>query len=132
MAKIKKIIGFSIIDTQTNTSAELEKIALKEEWAKDLMYCDMEGFAITESGDLILLDECGKYAYCPTGRFSIEIKIAQREYNDWKANQAIPTCARMDFGKTCSHDRPRGHAANALQIRAGQINAKPHGTDSTG
>ena len=79
MTKSRKITGFLVIDTQTNASADLRKIALEEEWAKDLMYCDMEGFAITEDGYLILLDECGKYAYCPTGRFSIEVQNENSE-----------------------------------------------------
>ena len=46
-------------------------IAAKEEWAKGLCYCDMEGFAIEEDGTLILLDECGKQKNCPEGRFEI-------------------------------------------------------------
>ena len=50
---------------------DLWEIALKEDWANGLMYCDMEGFAIEEDGTLLLLDECGKHAYCPEGRFKI-------------------------------------------------------------
>ncbi len=62
---------FAIIDKKTNEYPDLEQIVLKEEWAKDLMYCDMEGFAIEEGGTLILLDECGQHAYCPLDRFEI-------------------------------------------------------------
>ena len=62
---------FTVIDTKTGKKADTYEIALKEEWAKHLCYCDMEGFAIEEDGTLVLLDECGRVAYCPEGRFRI-------------------------------------------------------------
>lgn len=65
---------FTVIDTKTGNSPDIEKIALTEEWAKDLMYCDMEGFAIEEDGYLMLMDECGNFRYCPEGRFKIEFE----------------------------------------------------------
>ena len=64
-------IKFSVIDNKTGEYPDLYKIALKEEWAKDLMYCDMEGFSINEDGQLILSDECGKFVYCPSDRFTV-------------------------------------------------------------
>lgn len=64
---------FTVIDKKTGKYPDVEKIALKEEWAKDLIYCDIEGFAIQEDGTLILSDECGHFAYCPPDRFKIEI-----------------------------------------------------------
>lgn len=63
--------GFTVIDTQTGTYPDLWEIALTEKWAEHLCYCDMDGFAITEDGMLILLDECGEIAYCPADRFTI-------------------------------------------------------------
>ena len=63
--------GFDVIDTKTGEYPDLWDIALKEDWAKGLMYCDMEGFAIEEDGTLFLLDECGKFRYCPIGRFEV-------------------------------------------------------------
>jgi hypothetical protein len=68
---------FSIRDLKTGKEPDLEEIALKEEWAKGLMYCDMEGFAIEEDGDLVLMDECGKFAYCPEERFRLIIEEVQ-------------------------------------------------------
>jgi hypothetical protein len=65
---------FTVIDKKTGKYPDLVEIALKEEWAKDLMYCDMEGFALYEDGSLILMDECGQYAYCPEDRFEIHIE----------------------------------------------------------
>ena len=62
---------FTVIDNNTGKTADIEEIALTEEWADGLIYCDMEGFAITEAGSLILVDECGRFAYCPDGRFSV-------------------------------------------------------------
>jgi hypothetical protein len=62
---------FHVIDKQTNKEPDLTEIALKEEWAQDLMYCDMEGFAILEDGCLLLLDECGSHRFCPEGRFEV-------------------------------------------------------------
>ena len=70
---------FDVIDTKTGEYPDLWKIALEEDWAKDLMYCDMEGFAIEEDGTLILLDECGRHAYCPEGRFKIVLAKGKTE-----------------------------------------------------
>lgn len=62
---------FKVIDKKTGEEADTYKIALKEDWAKHLIYCDIEGFAITEDGVLVLMDECGNVAYCPADRFEI-------------------------------------------------------------
>jgi hypothetical protein len=62
---------FRVIDKETGEEPNLMQIALQEDWAKHLMYCDMEGFAIEDDGTLLLLDECGKMAYCPEDRFEI-------------------------------------------------------------
>ena len=73
MDKQKQIkeITFKVIDNNTGKEADIGEIALKEDWAKGLMYCDMQGFALLENGSLVLLDECGKYEYCPSDRFTI-------------------------------------------------------------
>ena len=65
------ICEFDVVDTKTGEYPDLEEIALTEEWAKGLMYCDMDGFAIREDGSLILLDECGNCVSCPQDRFEI-------------------------------------------------------------
>ena len=56
--------SFTIIDNTTGNYPDCEKIALEEEWAKGLIYCDIDTFAITEDGNLILMDDCGNSAYC--------------------------------------------------------------------
>jgi len=55
------------------TGDELEAIALKEPWARGLIYCDMDGFAVQSDGSLILLDKCGNHVYPPPeGLFRVE------------------------------------------------------------
>lgn len=65
------MVTFEVKDKKTGDYADIETIASTEEWAKGLIYCDMEGFAITQDGHLILLDECGKYEFCPEDRFEV-------------------------------------------------------------
>ena len=81
-------IEFKVIDNNTGKEADIGKIALKEDWAKGLMYCDMQGFAILDDGNLVLLDECGKYEYCPSERFSIKFEnsvvLSREEYERLK------------------------------------------------
>ena len=44
----------------------------------------MEGFAITQEGMLILLDECGKYTYCPDNRFKVVAESGIEELQENK------------------------------------------------
>ena len=62
---------FTVIDKNTGKEADAYMIARRCKWARHLVYCDIEGFAIEEDGTLILLDECGNVAYCPDGRFDV-------------------------------------------------------------
>ncbi len=63
---------FTVIDAKTGKEADTYNIALKEEWAKGLCYCDIDMFVIGEDGTLMLIDDCGKCAYCPQGRFEVK------------------------------------------------------------
>lgn len=84
--------AFTVIDKLTGQAADMEQIALKEKWADGLIYCDMEGFALEQDGTLLLLDECGNFAYCPPDRFELR----------WSEPQPEPTEARTgehDCGK---------------------------------
>ena len=69
--------GFDVIDLRTGKLADIEQIALKEEWASKLIYCDMDGFVIDQLGELWLMDECGGIEYCPGQyeRFQIVEKV---------------------------------------------------------
>jgi hypothetical protein len=62
---------FTVIDNKTGRYPDCEKIVLNEEWAKHLIYCDIDTFAITEDGGLILLDDCGNCVFCPADRFKV-------------------------------------------------------------
>lgn len=73
---------FCVFDKKKNKEADCYKIALKEDWAKCLCYCDMDGFAITQDGMLILLDECGRYTYCPDNRFKVVAETRLKELQE--------------------------------------------------
>lgn len=64
-------LPFYVFDKKTGKEADTYEIALNEDWAKHLMYCDMDGFAIEHDGTLVLIDECGQIAYCSSDRFEI-------------------------------------------------------------
>ena len=95
MDKQKQIeeMAFIVIDNKTGKEADIGKIALKEDWAKGLMYCDMEGFALLQDGNLVLMDECGRYEYCPSGRFTIipenAVVLTMEEYTRLKGEEPI-------------------------------------------
>lgn len=63
---------FTVIDTKTGKEPDTWTIARTEEWAKDLIYCNVDSFAIMEDGTLILVDTCGNFAFCPSERFEVK------------------------------------------------------------
>lgn len=63
----------TVIDKRTGRYPDVEKIALEENWAKNLIYCDIDCFAICEDGSLLLMDDCGNVAYCPKDRFEVAL-----------------------------------------------------------
>ena len=66
---------FNVIDTKTGEYPDLEHIVRTEEWAQNLIPCDMEGFCINEDENLLLMDECGNYVYCPEDRFQVNFEF---------------------------------------------------------
>lgn len=66
-----------VIDPKTGLYPDVIEIALREDWANGLMYCDIDGFFIGEDGCLLLSDECGNHRYCPDGRFTVSIEDAR-------------------------------------------------------
>lgn len=72
----EKVLQFIVLDTQTGLEPDFEYICKNEEWAKNLIYCDIEGFFIGEDGQLVLADECGNFAYCPHDRFEVILNKA--------------------------------------------------------
>jgi len=71
--------AFKVIDKKTGKYPDVEKIALKEEWAQRLVYCDINGFYIGEGGELALADECGNIAHCPPDRFDVVFEESEGE-----------------------------------------------------
>lgn len=61
----KGIRSFRVIDSKTGKEADTYEIALHEDWAKHLIYCDIDGWAIGDDGSLMLLDDCLRAAYPP-------------------------------------------------------------------
>lgn len=59
------IRSFKVIDTKTGEEADTYEIALHEDWAKHLIYCDIDGWALGDDGSLMLLDDCLRAAYPP-------------------------------------------------------------------
>lgn len=70
---------FNVIDKNTGVYPDVQKIALEEDWAHNLVYCDIQGFAITEDGGLVLMDECGNVSSCPSGRFDIVFEQEEQD-----------------------------------------------------
>jgi hypothetical protein len=66
---------FQVIDKNTGKEADIADIALREDWARELVYCDIECFCLTQNGELILTDESGHWAYSPAGRFALNGRI---------------------------------------------------------
>src|SRR5574344_2111741 len=60
---------FKVIDNKTKKAPNLNKICY-EKWANHLGKYDIDQFAITEDGYLILIDDCDNLVYCPNGRFT--------------------------------------------------------------
>lgn len=62
---------FRIIDRKTGkepTQRVIDNIAKKQ----GLMLADIDQFAVCEDGQIILLDDCGRFAYCDMSRFEVE------------------------------------------------------------
>ena len=65
------IRSFRVIDTKTGKEADIYEIARHEDWAKHLIYCDIDGWAIGDDGSLMLIDDCGRFAYADRERFRV-------------------------------------------------------------
>ena len=66
--------SFRVIDKRTGKEPIFDYNHLfKEKWFKQskLIWCDLEGWCISEDGILMLVDECGNSAYAPMDRFEV-------------------------------------------------------------
>lgn len=63
---------FKVIDKKTGrepTDRVMTNIAKNG----GLMEMDLDQFAVCEDGQIVLLDECGRYVYCDIERFEIKV-----------------------------------------------------------
>lgn len=72
-------MNFTVIDIQTGCYPDIDSILEFEDWAKNICYCDIEGFLLNEYGQLLLADQCGNYVFCPSGRFKVRVEIPEHE-----------------------------------------------------
>ena len=70
---------FTVVDIKTGRYPDLEKLALEEAWARNLVYCDMDGFYLAEDGELYLTDKCGNIVPCPEGRFKVVFRKVEKK-----------------------------------------------------
>lgn len=101
---------FRVIDNKTGKEADAYEIALHEEWAQSLVYCDMEGFMLTENGDLMLADECGTYVYCDPERFKVVFEDERPHgewiyHAEWEVDGECPyECSKCGIGSDVDYD----------------------------
>ena len=104
--------GFTVIDKKTGSYPNVWSIARRCKWAKNLVYCDIDGFAVMEDGNLILMDDCGNLAYCPKDRF----EIVWLPNCDEAEKQADGKC--LGFGKSSQDDEPIYACKNCVKCTA--------------
>lgn len=67
-----RLIEFVVIDNNTGREPNCELIAKTEDWANNLMPYDIDSFAMTEDGRVVLIDDCGNCAFAPSDRFTVK------------------------------------------------------------
>lgn len=67
------MLRLKIIDNNTGEKPDTKRIVRTEDWASNLIVCDVDGFFLSEDGQLVLMDNIGNLAICPPDRFSVEI-----------------------------------------------------------
>ena len=75
---------FRVIDPKTGNEPIFDGNHIcKEKWFKEsgLIPFDLDVFAITENGNLILIDDCNDIAYVPNGRF--DVIVAEAKHGVW-------------------------------------------------
>ena len=70
---------FTVIDPNTGKYPDCREIVLLEDWTRNLVYCDVEQFLISEDGNLFLMDDCGQIVPCPPDRFQVKKLMRNHE-----------------------------------------------------
>lgn len=75
-----EVTRFRVIDKLTGQVVNWDALS-REDWVRaNLIEIGLLGFAITEWGDLILLDNCGRWSICPQDRFTVmEVKEEKKD-----------------------------------------------------
>ena len=63
---------FRVVDTRTGIDVteslyadEFQREIANADWSQNLVWCDLEDWAVGTDGVLFLMDECGNVAYVP-------------------------------------------------------------------
>lgn len=75
-------LSFTVIDKRTGKEPIFDHNHIfKEKWFKQssLIYCDIDGWYISEDGYLILVDDCGHCGYPPQDRFEVVFTHLEEE-----------------------------------------------------
>ena len=90
---------FKIIDITTGKEPTSEVIA-EIAYNNGLMVHDIDGFGINEDGQIILMDDCGNYAFADNTRFEAKLVEEKREQESCEdcisRNAIIKTLNKMD------------------------------------
>jgi len=81
------MVEFVVIDNQTGRPV-------------DLAWMEIQKFAISQHGELFMLDDCGNWAECPPGRFAVQFVCACGDHYDPHSVMQCPVCrATEDQGR---------------------------------
>ncbi len=67
--------GFTVTDPETG---QYPDDVIMEDWAYELPGFEVDRFAVTEDGDLIVIDDCGKVCKCPPDRYKVSFEWGNR------------------------------------------------------
>lgn len=114
-----RLIEFDVIDNGTGREPNCELIAITEEWANNLMPCDIDSFAVTEDGRLVLIDDCGNCSFAPSDRFTVKVDPnSLRPKGRWEmsAYEVIGTCKWNVVAKctNCHHSKGVVHVSQIV------------------
>lgn len=70
---------YEIIDTRTGERAKAYEL-VQEPWAEKTRGCDWPAFAVDETGDVMLTDDCGNYDMVPEGRVEVRLVVDREKW----------------------------------------------------
>lgn len=91
-------------ETGALNERSLEDYALEEFKDAGLVYCDMEGWALSDDGSLMLVDECGNHAWADGARYEVRFNPKLRAESAESRLRAVSEMlqeARREHGYSC-------------------------------